>query len=193
MNIRLFYEVNKSKIKIGIAILISVIILTIIICRIAFNPENDIPFYKRPTITTISSSDNNFNISYNNSYNITSKKTNIYVLALENEEDFLLTTTKTPKILDFEFNKLLSSDKETFLANLENYKETTAISNKTYNNISGAEYNIIYTYKSIDYVLTEFLTEINGNLYFFDIRYPKALKDKYEPIMIELLNSITIK
>ena len=193
MNFRLFYEVHKSKFKIGIIILISVIILTIVICHIIFNPEKDIPFYTRPTITTISSSDNSFNISYNNSYNITSKKSDIYVLALENDEDFLITATKSSKKFDIELSKILSFDRETFLTNLGNYKETHEISNKTYNNISGAEYNIIYTYKSIDYILTEFLTEIDGYLYFFDIRYPKALKDKYEPIANELLSSITLK
>lgn len=193
MNFRLFYEVHKNKFKIGTIIAVSVILLSIIIYHIVFNPENNIPFYTRPIFITTSSSDNSFDISYNSSYNITSKKSDIYVLVLENNEDFLITATKSSKKFNFELNKILSSDKKTFLANLGNYKETTEVTNKTYKNLSGAEYNIIYTHNSIDYILIEFLTEINGNLYFFDIRFPKILQDKYEPITNELLNSITIK
>lgn len=193
MNLRLFYEVHKSKFKIGITVLLSVTILSIVILKILSNPERNIPFYKKPQNTTISSADNSFSISYSNNYNLSQKKSNNYVLALENDEDFLITVTKNSKDFNFTLEKILSSDRNSFLASLENYSETTAITTTNFTNISGVSYTIVYKYKSIDYVIIEFLTEINNNLYFFDIRYPKALQEKYVPITNELLNSITIK
>ena len=193
MNLRLFYEVHKSKFKIGIIILLAVAAISIIVFKFLSNPERNIPFYTKPQTTTISSTDNNFTISYSNNYNLTQKKSNNYVLALENDEDFLITVTKNSKDFNFSLEKILSSDRDSFLSSLENYKETTAITTTNFNNISGVSYTIVYKYKSIDYVIIEFLTEINNNLYFFDVRYPKALQEKYVPITNELLNSITIK
>ncbi len=192
MNFRLFYEVHKSKFKIGISIVLAVIILTIIICSILLNPERNIRLYTRPSNTTITSSDKVFNISFNNSHNLNSVTSNNYILALENSEDFLLAVSKTSKTFNFDLKKILESDKETFLNSLSNYENPSEISNKSYTNISGVSYNLTYNYKSIDYVIIEFLTEINENLYFFDIRYPKALENKYENLANELLNSITI-
>lgn len=192
MNFRLFYEVHKSKFKIGISIVLAVIILAIIICSILLNPERNIRLYTRPSNTTITSSDKVFNISFNNDHNLNSITSSNYILALENSEDFLLAVSKTSETFNFDLKRILESDKETFLNSLSNYENPSEISNKTYTNISGVSYNLTYNYKSIDYVIIEFLTEINGNLYFFDIRYPKALENKYENLANELLNSITI-
>ena len=193
MNIRLFYEIHKTKLKITTSIILGILILGIIICNIVFDPERKIPFYignSKTNYISIESSDKSFKLSLNSNYNLEANNSSDYVLILKNSDGFLLTVSKVQKY-NFELNQILKSDQQYFLNSLGNYTNLSKISEVKYKNISGYSYSLNYVQGSKTYNLTEFITEINGNLYFFDINYPKETEFKYIEIQNNLLNSIS--
>lgn len=191
MNIRLFYEVNKTKIKITISVILGISLLAIIICSIIFNSKLNAKRKSQITYSSVTGSDSSFKISLNDNYNLKSSSSNDYVLILKNSDNFSLTVSKVAKY-NFELRKILESDQQSFLQSLGNYTNLSEISEAKYQNISGYSYSLDYTQNSNKYILTEFLTEINGTLYFFDIKYPKNQEKKYKEIQNDLLNSISI-
>ena len=193
LNLRLFYEVHKTKIKITTSIILGILLLVLIVCFIIFNSDSNIPFYKEKsqTYSVIESSDKSFILSLNNDYNLQNSNSNNYVLILKSSDNFSLTVSKVSKY-NFELLEILKSDQQSFLESLGNYTNLSEILEIKYNNISGYLYSLNYTQNSKEYILTEFLTEINGNLYFFDIKYPKNQEKKYKDIQNDLLNSISI-
>lgn len=193
MNIRLFYEIHKTKLKITTSIILGILILGIIICNIIFDPERKIPFYignSKTNYISIESSDKSFKLSLNSNYNLEANNSSDYVLILKNSDGFLLTVSKVQKY-NFELNQILKSDQQYFLNSLGNYTNLSKISEVKYKNISGYSYSLNYVQGSKTYNLTEFITEINSNLYFFDINYPKEKEIKYIEIQNNLLNSIS--
>lgn len=193
MNIRLFYEVHKTKIKIGAAIALAVIVLAIIICSIILNPEKDIPLYTRPTTIMVNDKDKVFSLSYTDKQNLKNSSSKDYVLIIEDDKEFLMTATKLEKTYNITLDKILKAEQEAFLNSLGQYNNLNDISVQTYTNISGYTYSLTYPKNSIDYVLNVFITEIKGKLYFFDTTYPKALENECKILYTDLLNSLTIK
>lgn len=191
MNLRLFFELHKTKFKIGISIVIVVLLLTFIIYSVVSKPKLKIPFYSRKsnTYTSIKSSNNAFQISLNNDYGLENTTSNSYILHIHNSKEFSLTVSQVQKY-NFSLEKILKSDQQTFLNSLGNYTDLSEIHETKYKNISGYSYSLKYIHNSKEYKLTEFITEINNNLYFFDIQYPVKYETKYENLKIELLNSI---
>lgn len=192
VNFRMILDVHKTKIKIVISILIIISILGIIIYKIVTNPENNIPFFSssKASYTSIQSSDNIIKLTFNDSYGLNNKPSDTHVLYLTNSDDFLLSISKVQKY-NFDLKKILESDMQTFLKSLGNYSNLSTISDVQYTNISGYIYSLNYTSDSAEYKLYEFITEINGALYFFDIRFPTKYESKYENLKDEILNSIS--
>ena len=193
MNFRLFFEIHKTKFKIIASIIVVILLLGIIVYKIITNPENNIPFYNgisKNTYTTIKSSDSSFEISLNNNYELNQSDSTTYVLYINNSEDFSFTVSLVKKY-HFTLKETIESDQQTFLNTLGNYENLSDIYESKYQNISGYSYSLNYTNNSQEYKLTEFITEINNNFYFFDIQYPAQYESKYEPLKDELLNSIS--
>lgn len=192
MKFRLFFEMHKTKFKIGISIAIAVFLLTIIIYSIVSNPELKIPFYSRNsnTYTSIKSSDNTFQISLNNNYELQNISSNSYILNIQSSDGFSLTASQVEKY-NFSLDKILKSDQQTFLSSLGDYTNLSDIKETKYNNISGYSYSLKYIQNSKEYKLTEFITEINNTIYFFDIQYLTKHEKKYKNLGNELLNSIS--
>lgn len=187
----MFLDVHKTKIKISVLILL-ISILGIIIYKIVTNPENNIPFFSNSKIsyTSIQSSDNVIKLTFNDSYGLHNEPSDTHVLKVTNSEGFLLSISKIQKY-NFDLKKILESDMQTFLKSLGNYTNLSAISDAKYTNISGYIYSLNYTSNLTEYKIYEFITDINGALYFFDIKFPTKHESKYENLKNEILNSIS--
>lgn len=190
MRIDRFIEIHKKKTKIILLILLAILLLGFII-YIFLGKNISFLFKNKSTSSIINSSDNIFQISVDNSYNLKYSPSDKYILNIYSNDGFSLTVSKVNKY-NFKLKDILISDQENFLNLLGEYSNLSKISEKKYYNISGYTYSLNYINDIKEYKLTEFVTEIENNLYFFDIQYPIKKEFLYKNIQENLLNSISI-
>ena len=139
--------------------------------------------------------DNNFNINFDNSYNLKEyKSTDYFLLELHSENNLNFYIRKLENLNNYSLYMIAKNDSLSFTTNFEN---VTEISNINYSNINNFEsYN--YNFKYIDstlksaYFMQVYLVKIGNSIYSFTADFPVSSTDIFNPIVNDIDNSVSL-
>lgn len=190
---------HEKKLHIWRIILVLIILILIVLITLFLYKNHKVknaPYYKEtyhyiPRFVKIESSDKAFSLRVNEDYTIKKLSSEKHVLNIYTDDGFSILATKIKKY-NFDLLKIIESEKTSFLEHLGEYSNLTDLVETKYKNISGYSYSLQIKNDEKNFEVFEFITEINENLYFFDIIYPTKFSKEYKELADELLNSITI-
>lgn len=187
-----FLKPTLNKKRLIITILIILFLLGI--CLIA-----GFVFYKNSENSNIKKTtyliDNNFNISFDDSYNLKEyKSANYFLLELHTENNLNFYIKKLENLDNYSLYMITKNDCLTFTTNFENVTEISNVNYSNINNFESCNYNFKYLDSSSNlmYFMQVYLAKIGNSIYSFTADFPVSSIDFFNPIVNDIVNSISL-